>query len=314
MVDRERGAVGDRREALVEHALLAELRQRGRAIDGARLTTTSRSALSWRARCTAMLSAVTSQFDSASACAPNPIHRQPDGGVAAVQHAPDLRFVARQLQLRVQPTRHVRVLRPRQHRHVVRRHVVELPQRLRLPHLIGKAPTAADDGDAPSAELCQQRQPLSQQWVAGEAAAEFDDPHVNRLADSAARPRRRSVRRPAPSPRCCGDTQRDVIGVAQPSARTQFTGEKVTAAGADQRRVVGEAMQTPDALDFAAQRIQLMTPPFVREGQPLVGRAVTRVEADQTRQALLRGGDRPWPRHRRVAAWSCAASSSPVSR
>ncbi len=68
-------------------------------------------------------------------------------------------------------------LRHRQHGHVVRLQVAEMPVALRSPHLVGEAAAAAHQRDAPAAELGEQFQPLRQHRVIVEAAADLHHPH-----------------------------------------------------------------------------------------------------------------------------------------
>ena len=150
-------------------------------------TTTSRSALSLRARSSAMLSEVTSQL----VCASGRSRSSSIGNHSAVWPPRSTSRISAllrgQLQLRVQGLRHVGGLRHRQHGHVVRRQVVEAPVRLRAPHLVGEDAAAAHHGDAAAAELHQQLQPLGQARVGVQAATEFDDPHQRRsLSNNAA--------------------------------------------------------------------------------------------------------------------------------
>jgi len=176
-VDGEGGAFGQRAEALVDDALLTQLREAQRGVDGAGLD--QHQALRVQAVGQVQGDAVRGDIPVRALGRPLAlqVEGQPQGRLALVQHALNVGAAARELQRRVQPVHQVGRLRHGEHRHVVRAQVADAPVRLCVAHRVAEGAAAADQDHPAAAALGQQVQPLLQDRIRVEAADELDDPH-----------------------------------------------------------------------------------------------------------------------------------------
>ena len=314
------------REAAVEHAGWRSARPGWRPGRSAQdFTTTRRSALSRRARSSAMLSELTSQLVLRVRLLAQQFEGQPQRGVAAVQHArgarpccapaaaPGSGRAAGRPICAIASTAMLCACRSSKCQCACARRTSS-----------AKPPPPHDQRDAAAAELGQQFQPLRQHRVGVQAAADLDDPHqACSCSYSAATATRRRAHLDPAAPRPSAAPRRDARHVAarRPRQRQPGRGSQRRARGRRRsRRATTVASPAQVVRRPRRARSGRAARPAARRARPARRPATAPALPSRSSRPIMRASrcarvrGSPWRALSALGCWSCAGSSSPVRR